>query len=185
MNPTWLLTDSAGYQHVRRITATEFELIEIYAHDEDCEKFGVYNGLVNLSDWTPSQLNPILNTFDYADIDAVFTEYGDSAYQVIAECVFESMGYSNNQIFTGSKLECIRFINDCISITPKIWMRLGVSLKLPPELASKVLSGDVSVLKEAIEKGYWELDGESYIPEEVMEALGHGYYDVNFNVSLG
>ena len=64
----------------------------------------------------------------------------------------------------------------------KIWMRLGISLNLPYELMSRLLAGDNDALKEAIKKGMWELYGESYIPNEVMEELGLSCCDVNFQI---
>ena len=68
----------------------------------------------------------------------------------------------------------------------RIWIRLGVTLNVPPDEAARIMEGDEETLRSVIsgscEGGEWHADGESYIPGEVAEALGYECVDVEFNL---
>ena len=52
----------------------------------------------------------------------------------------------------------------------RIWMRLGVDVTADEETINKLLNGDDdSVLKEIVKNGQFELVGESYIPDDIVE----------------
>jgi hypothetical protein len=65
-------------------------------------------------------------------------------------------------------------------MTNNIWIRLGCTLNLTDEEIEKALSGNPEQLEEvitaAISNGRFRLDGESYIPENCVEAFNeqHG-----------
>ena len=53
-----------------------------------------------------------------------------------------------------------------------IWFRLGATLLLTKAEAKKVLTGETwseEIIKNAINEGRWTLDGETYIPQIVVE----------------
>ena len=69
----------------------------------------------------------------------------------------------------------------------KIWMRLGVSFHVPDDIGTKILAGDTTTLLNTLyspgqDTGRWCVDGDSYIPQEVMENLGFND-EVNFDIT--
>jgi len=54
----------------------------------------------------------------------------------------------------------------------RVWMRMGVTLKVSEEQAKKLLGGDQATLDEIIKtEGAWSFDGDSYIPDGIVEEL--------------
>lgn len=47
-------------------------------------------------------------------------------------------------------------------------MRLGVTITAHEAIIAKILTGDENALSSTIESGAFKLDGDSYIPEDVV-----------------
>lgn len=61
----------------------------------------------------------------------------------------------------------------------KIWMRLGVSLRIPDKIYERALLGDDDRLSrdtliELLKNGQFDIEGDSYIPQVVLS-------DYNYN----
>ena len=76
----------------------------------------------------------------------------------------------------------------------KLWMRMGVTFEVNAHEARKILSGDSTALDTAMKaKGSWYFDGDSYIPDIVVEelceelCLNHEDYkgEISFDVGRG
>jgi len=57
-----------------------------------------------------------------------------------------------------------------------LWLRLGVTLDVPESQGLKILSGNEQALLDVLtdpckEKGEWYIDGETYIPDEIIDEL--------------
>ena len=67
----------------------------------------------------------------------------------------------------------------------KIWMRLGITLDVPQEIAQKILTGDettlLAVINDTKPNRMWYADGDSYIPDVIAEELGFNG-DINFEL---
>jgi len=132
----WILSDDDSYQHVIRVEGMPsgygdvFKLVEVADISSITGRSGscvVVSGLVCLGDYledgfgddeTMNELNSILATYGYCNVDDVKTQYGDQATQIIAECVFETGGLMKNAIiFAGTKAECVGFINKSLIST--------------------------------------------------------------------
>lgn len=113
----WILIDDDSYQHVRKIDAETFDLIElcIIAHDPD--RFEVYTDTIRLSDYPDQEITEIINGFGYSSIRQIMDEYGDEGNQVITECIFEHYGsFAVQPLVTGLSYENARdFISKYIS----------------------------------------------------------------------
>jgi len=76
----------------------------------------------------------------------------------------------------------------------KIWARLGIELDVPEQHGLKILQGDREALLDTLsapnaENGSWQINGDSYIPQTVIEELGEKYSefasgDVEFNLPI-
>lgn len=90
----WVLTDDSCMQYVRRHGALEFELIEYSKVSQDGPMYEVYKDYVDLSDYEQAEIEDILKSFGYENIEAVYASYPtrNEANQVIAECIFEHYG---------------------------------------------------------------------------------------------
>ena len=55
----------------------------------------------------------------------------------------------------------------------KLWMRVGMTLKLTHDEVKKILSGDLEAFKAVLaNRDAWEFDGEAYVPEcDEVDAL--------------
>ena len=51
----------------------------------------------------------------------------------------------------------------------RIWMRVGMSVQLSVAELRKLDAGDASVVRDAIKGGRGELDGDTYIPDEIWD----------------
>lgn len=112
----WIMTDDATHQHVRQIGKDTFELIELNAYPPN-DLFEVYTDIICLSDYPEAERAMILRFFGYASPIQVLEEYGESANQIIAECVFEHYSsFALESMATGlTKEEAQIFIDQYIS----------------------------------------------------------------------
>jgi hypothetical protein len=51
----------------------------------------------------------------------------------------------------------------------RIWLRVGMSVQLSVAELRRLDNGDASVVRDAIKGGLGELDGDSYIPDEIWD----------------
>jgi len=116
----WVSTDDSCFQYVKKISETEYSLIELacYGRDE-VQKYEVYEDTIDLQDYfngKTDELLMVLSGFGYESLEVVRMHYGDEANQVMAECLFEYYGsHEANQIFIGVECEAIVAIMDFIS----------------------------------------------------------------------
>ena len=70
----------------------------------------------------------------------------------------------------------------------KIWLRLGVTVYGTEKQIERVVKGNGDTLKLLVLSGHFKTDGESYIPENSIEAYNceyetnHEVNDVDFNL---
>jgi len=117
----WILTDDSSMQYVRKVEGEEdiFDLIEmcLVGHN-DGGIYEVYENTICVDDYLETMRGEtveILNSFGYADIEDVMTQYEDAA-QVIAECIFEYYGsFQARQVFVGTEQDCNKWITDYVN----------------------------------------------------------------------
>lgn len=63
-----------------------------------------------------------------------------------------------------------------------IWLRLGGFVTADDEEMAKILKGDKNALISAIRKNGFEVEGDTYIPEDSNEINGE---EVDFNFNWG
>jgi len=110
----WILTDNSNSQYVRKHSEYVYEVIFI---QKKSANYDVCWQLVNVAEYMSGHeddLNTILRGYGYADVLDVYEIYGDAAYQIIAECISETVWELSVIVFTGSKEECERYIENLV-----------------------------------------------------------------------
>lgn len=116
----WILTDDSTYQYLKQIPDTfTYKLIQMEMIDEINNVWAVYSDTINATYWIDNyedDVTTIVNSYGYTDIDTTLSTYDwcGSAYQIIAEMIFETNIYSANKKFQGSEQECMKFIEEYI-----------------------------------------------------------------------
>lgn len=70
----------------------------------------------------------------------------------------------------------------------KVWMRLGVDVIGDKETIEKIIQGDKNALMKLLENGNVYVNGDTYIPENIVEEYNEengtdfGVYDVEFEL---
>ena len=116
----WILTDDSCLQHVRQNGPDEFSLIELkLCLPMILQMYEVYEDTINMQDYfndMADELLMILGFFGYKSIEEVRNEYGESANQIMAECVFEHYGsFQANRLMAGTREEAEKAIRDFIA----------------------------------------------------------------------
>lgn len=119
----WVCTDSDSCQYVKALDdlPNHFRLIEIGLVNPDTAQYEVYTDDVCVNDYFNDQelvdeLENILRGFGYSSISEAVRNYGDSAPQVIAECIFEHYGsFQAESVFIGREEECRSFVQKWIT----------------------------------------------------------------------
>ena len=86
----WIHSD--GLQIVRQVAPKVFELAEVQNIAPD--EYVVVRGEIALGEYSPDDILDYIQGYGYDSIKAVEEQYGPSANQVIAECIFESQQLS-------------------------------------------------------------------------------------------
>lgn len=73
------------------------------------------------------------------------------------------------------KIDKVLSFDNLLPERRSIWMRLGVTVTGTAEEMEKVLAGDWETVFKLIEKGQYDVDGESYIPAECVEEYNQEY----------
>ena len=115
----WILTDDESCQYARSAGLNgEYELIEMGMVDPEKERYAVYTNTVSTREYIdgrPEELDEILRTYSYNGFADVLNQYGATAMQIIAECIFEYYNIREGQtLFKGSRKECERFIKEFV-----------------------------------------------------------------------
>lgn len=84
----WIRTD--GLQIVRQIDSRIFELAEIQLV-EPPEKYVVVKTEIDLNDYSEEDILDYIQGYGYKSIADVEKQYGETANQVVAECIFECL----------------------------------------------------------------------------------------------
>ena len=114
----WFVTDDSTNQHVRIVSegCGQFDIIDIVRNAG--EIYTVVCGSVAVSEADlrdPDFVHDYLLPFDYSGYEHLVELYGDSAFQIAAECAFESDPYRyGHTLFTGDEDECLSFIADYV-----------------------------------------------------------------------
>lgn len=74
----WICTDQDTDQWVKKISETQFEVLE-----------GGFVQEINLADYSDEEILSYISSYGY-DLDSVKEIYGMSANQIIAECIAET-----------------------------------------------------------------------------------------------
>lgn len=109
----WILTDDVGFQHVKKLDDTVFELIEVSDLGWNDES-AVYKKTIDLEDFNQDTIQQVLHSFGYDGIDDVQNQYGDASNQIISECLFEDRIYCLPHCFQGIYQECEDYIKQYI-----------------------------------------------------------------------
>lgn len=112
----WTLTDDETFQHIRFLGDRRYECID------SGEKL---NGLcfvcrrtINLNDYEMdgSFFEEYLQPYDYASLESLRAEYGDAADQIIAECIFETeMWEQDESVYAGTEEACRTYISAVVN----------------------------------------------------------------------
>ena len=97
----WILTDDDCCQYVKQLDKTVFKLIEVSVLGYNDES-AIYVETIDIDD------------FDEDNIQEVMEIYGDSANQIIAECLFESRVVWLPHKMQGTQAECEDFVHQYI-----------------------------------------------------------------------
>ena len=97
----WILTDDDCCQYVKQLDKTVFKLIEVSVLGYNDES-AIYVETIDIDD------------FDEDNIQEVMEIYGDSANQIIAECLFESRVVWLPHKMQGTQAECEDFVKQYI-----------------------------------------------------------------------
>ena len=71
-----------------------------------------------------------------------------------------------------------------------VWLRLGVTVQGSREEIEKILEGDTETLRELLEAGRYEINGETYIPGTAIEEYNAKHRtnfdakDIDFHISI-
>lgn len=108
----WFCTDPDCMQHCRKVTETAFELIQAVWLDtcgddpkaknriNDADNFAVCVGFVDLVLCDEKDIEGIISSYGYS-IKSAHDIYGESANQIIAECLFENGCLHNGNSIAG------------------------------------------------------------------------------------
>lgn len=86
----WIRSDCM--QIVRQITPKVFELAEVQNITPD--EYVVVRGEIALGEYSPDDILDYIQGYGYDNLKAIKEQYGSSANQIIAECIFESQQLS-------------------------------------------------------------------------------------------
>ena len=136
----WILTDDDNLQYIKKESIYEFECIQMAPYptddlisdeDEDKEYYQVCQANIDIMYYIKCRTKDFINTlasYDYCDwpddenyltredgikvLNAMYEEYGEQAYQLIAECLFEDIPFYDIRIYKGVEEKCIAFIEN-------------------------------------------------------------------------
>ena len=108
----WILTDDDCCQYVKQLDKTEFKLIEVSVLGYNDES-AVYVETIDLDDFDEDNIQEVIKCY-YENIQEVKKIYGDSANQIIAECLFESDVVWLPHKMQGTQAECEDFVKQYI-----------------------------------------------------------------------
>ena len=86
----WIRSD--GMQIVRQVAPKVFELAEVQNITPD--EYVVVRGEIALGEYSPDDILGYIQGYGYNSIKSIEEQYGNSANQIIAECIFESQQLS-------------------------------------------------------------------------------------------
>ena len=100
----WILTDDDCCQYVKQLDKTVFKLIEVSVFGYNDES-AVYVETIDLDDFDEDNIQEVIKCY-YENIQEVKKIYGDSANQILAECLFESRVVWLPHKMQGTQAEC-------------------------------------------------------------------------------
>lgn len=109
----WILTDDDCCQYVKQLDKTVFKLIEVSVFGYNDES-AVYAETIDLDDFDENDILEVIKGYGYTNIQEVVEVYGESANQIIAECLFESRTVWLPHKMQGTQAECEAFVNQYI-----------------------------------------------------------------------
>ena len=114
----WFLTDDSSNQHVRIVSEDrgQFDIIDTVLNAGEVYTVVCGTVSVNVEDLhDPDFVQDYLRPFGYTGYEHLVELYGDGAFQIAAECAFESNPYRyGDTLFTGDEDECLSFIADFV-----------------------------------------------------------------------
>ena len=108
----WILTDDDCCQYVKQLDKTVFKLIEVSVLEYNDES-AVYVETIDIDDFDEDSIQEVIKCY-YENIQEVKKIYGDSANQIIAECLFESDVVWLPHKMQGTQAECEDFVKQYI-----------------------------------------------------------------------
>ena len=108
----WILTDDDCCQYVKQLDKTVFKLIEVSVLGYNDES-AVYVETIDIDDFDEDSIQEVIKCY-YENIQEVKKIYGDSANQIIAECLFESDVVWLPHKMQGTQAECEDFVHQYI-----------------------------------------------------------------------
>lgn len=113
-NNGWFLTDSDCCQYARKNDGLyrSYDFVQITGAGD---MFYVYVDCVDLESYPEEDILYAINAYGYESIEDVISTYGDDAYQIIAECIFETNvgeGVCSCLMKSSSYEECERYIKE-------------------------------------------------------------------------
>ena len=101
--------DSAQYLCKLEKFPTCWDCIEMRGpHPGIGNKYGVVHTVIDLEDYTEEEVNSYIRGFGYETQADVEAQYGESAEQIIVECIFECL--DDDFVFTGTEAKCKNYI---------------------------------------------------------------------------
>ena len=83
----WILTDDAEFQHCCEIELFRYRFLAVYEPLLDGDKYLAVGDTIDLIDYV-ADFKKYVSAY-YDSLDEVYKTYGESANQIIAECIFE------------------------------------------------------------------------------------------------
>ena len=111
----WRLTDDATGQHIHRCSKTCFDIIDSVALPDG--RGFVSRRKIDLAEYDLDEAfcECYLKPHDYKDPEDVINQYGDSGWQIIAECIAETEIWERvHAVFEGTQKQCRRYIDELV-----------------------------------------------------------------------
>lgn len=113
----WVLTDDSSGQHIQVVSEHEYRLIDTVCCGDDLYQVMFGTVIIDPQDiQNPDFIETYMKPFGFSSYENVANQYGNHAYQIIAECVFETDVFMRGEVrFKGDFQSCLEFITNFIN----------------------------------------------------------------------
>lgn len=177
----WVCGDPDSAQYLRKLEnePTCWECIEMRGPYPEFNtskgpvlgKYGVVHTVVDLNDYSEEEVLDYIRGYGYESRENVAEQYGDSAEQIIIECIFECL--DDDFVFTGAEAQCEAYIGKIIG--------RGESKKKYADMTSShseaaILRGCIDLMHQLVGRFEEYLDFIGFHPQNEEERFSTEFY---------